>query len=156
MKNVKNYLILIIVSGVFVLLCWWLISQYARTHEKDQNLSLQYEIAEIKPLDLYDYLLETPDVIILAISDQDAEMTVLIDFLTEQNLLYYTVYLYLSDLTPEEIASIEANLQVSYQWLEEQNLILLIDDFELVDNMAITDDVAELESFFQKWGYYDD
>ncbi len=153
---IKNYIILLLVSILFIFLTWWLISQYAQSKE-EQTFFLQHEIAEIKATNLENYLLETPNTIILLIFDSEEELlTELAMFLSEHNIVQNTVYLDLNKVTEEDITRIEDNLQVSFAIIENQNLILVIDDFVIVDKTNITDDEVKLLTFFKKWNYIDD
>lgn len=157
MEKIKNYVILLIVSGLFIWLAWGLITQYAKIKESEELNLMGAEIAEIKPMDLKDFLLETPDVIVLLIvADESAELNQLKDFLASNNLLQQSVYLNLNISATDKITAVEENLDVSYQTVKEQNTILIIDDFATVAKMPATDDKLELEKFFAKWGYLDD
>jgi len=153
---IKNYVILLLVTIMFILVAWGLINQYAQS-KKEQTIFVEHEIAEIKVNDLKNYLLETPNTIILLIFDNnEKELLELVMILSEHNIIQNVVYLDVREPLVEDRLIIEEKLSFSFAKVAEENLILIIDDFKLVDKMYVADGEDALIDFFQEWNYIDD
>ncbi len=157
----KNYIILIIITGLMLLISYWLIDSYANFSDDQQHVSLKTEMAEIKAVNLKDFLLETPDILVLFVHNDVSEefSEELLSFLRENNLFSEIVYLNTSEVEEEDQPKIMETFNVDLEKISEEIMLIVISDFEIVAsfNLVESDYIwRDLNIFLLKWGYLDD
>ncbi len=161
MESAKNYLMLIIISILFIFFSVFIIREYAETKVEDEVNIFENSIPEIKIANLDDYLLETPDLIFI-LSDKDGSETIgeeLVKILSEQNLLTETVYMDKADLEDSDWNIINNIFKVDIEKAKEKDILILVHDFEVTDSISISDadNVSDrIEIFLERNKYSND
>ncbi len=150
----KNYLLLGIVSIAFVWLSLFLIKEYSEAEKRiDEDSFIDNFVPEVKITNLNDFLLETPDVIIIfADKNQEKDFIVeMVNLFAQQNILDKVIYIDRIVLTEKDQKKVKGLIDHE---IEQNDYILFVHDFIVEDKYSLQDqDLDGLREFIEIKGY---
>ncbi len=150
----KNYLLLGIISIGFVWLTLFLIKEYSEAEKKVEEESfIDNLVPEVKVANLDDFLLETPDVIII-FTDKKQEkdfMLEVVNLFAQQNILNEVIYINRLDLSEKDKEKIKALIDHE---IDQNDYVLFVHDFLVENKYSLFDrDIEGLRNFIETKGY---